>query len=151
MIFRTKKVIGMLLFLVFSTTAIMAQDAQTKITDEEISKFATTFQQMRMMNQEVQMAMGEAIKNEDLEIARFNEIHKATMDPAAEVEVTAEEQKKYDNIVSDIEEMQIGFQKKMEDTITASGLSLERYQQIATKLQTDPELQERLRAEFQQE
>ena len=149
MTFTTKKIAGLFLFLVFSTTALMAQVEQTKISDAELSKFAETFQKMRMMNQEAQMQMSEAITEEDLEIKRFNEIHQAEMDPAVEGDATAEEKKKYKDAISEIEGMQVDFQKKMEDLISQGGLSVEKYQQIATRLQSDAELQERLRAEFE--
>lgn len=145
----TKKIAGLFLFLVFSTTALMAQVEQTKISEAELSKFAETFQKMRMMNQEAQMQMSEAITEEDLEIKRFNEIHKAKMDPAVEVDATAEEQKKYEEAISEIEGMQADFQKQMEDLIKQGGLTVEKYQQIATRLQSDAELQERLRAQFE--
>ena len=145
----TKKIAGLFLFLVFSTTALMAQVEQTKISEAELSQFADTFQKMRMMNQEAQMQMSEAITAEDLEIKRFNEIHQAKMDPAVDVDATEEEQKKYEEAISEIEGMQADFQKKMEDLIKQGGLSVEKYQQIATRLQSDAELQERLRAEFE--
>ena len=145
----TKKIAGLFLFLVFSTTALMAQAEQTKISEAELSKFAETFQKMRMMNQEAQMQMSEAITAEDLEIKRFNEIHKAKMDPAVEVDATAEEEKKYEEAISEIEGMQADFQKQMEDLIKQGGLTVEKYQQIATRLQSDAELQERLRAQFE--
>lgn len=143
-----KKIFGLMLMFIFSTTAVMAQVEQEEITDTELSQFADTFQQMRMMNQDVQMKMSEVVSNEEMEIKRFNEIHQASLDPAVEVEVTDEEKEKYDNIVSEIEKMQVDFQSKMEETISDSGLTVERYQEIATQLQTDAALQERLREEL---
>ena len=150
MTIRTKKIAGLLLFLIFSTTAVMAQAEQKEVTDAELSKFATTFQKMRMMNQKAQQQMTAVIEDEGIEIKRFNEIHQATMDPAVEVDASKEEQEKYEVIIAEIERLQPGFQKKMQELIAESGLSMERYEQIATKLQTDPQLQERLRNEFQE-
>ena len=144
----SKKIFAALLFFVFSSTALLAQVEQKKVTEAELSKFATTFQKMRMMNQEVQMKMSEVVSAEEMEIKRFNEIHKAELDPAVEVEVSKDEKKKYGKIVSEIEKMQVDFQERMEETIKEAGLTVERYQEIATKLQTDPELQERLKDEL---
>ena len=144
-----KKIAGMLLMLFISTTAVMAQTEQKSVSDEEISKFAVTFQKMRMMNQEVQKQLSEIITKEGMEIPRFNEIHKASLDPAVTVETTDEEQKKYEKVIGELEKMQVSFQQQMEEMITDGGLTPERYQQIAAQLQTDPELQERLRAELQ--
>lgn len=146
MTFRTKKFAGFLMFFIFSASALMAQQ---KVTDAELDKFADVFQQMRMMNQEVQQKMTQVVEAEEMQIQRFNEIHKANLDPAVEVEATDEEEKQYEEIVSEIEKVQMSFQKKMENLITESGLSIERYQEIATRLQTDAKLQERLKAQFQ--
>lgn len=149
MIFTTRKFAGFLLFFVFTATSLFAQADQGKVTDAELNKFATVFQQMRMMNQEVQQKMAQTVAEEEMEVQRFNEIHTAQLDPAKEVKTSEEEQEKYEEIVSEIEEVQLDFQEKMENAIQQSGLSIERYQQIATRLQTDAELQERLRNSFQ--
>lgn len=100
------------------------------------------------MNQQVQMNMAQVVSNEEMDIKRFNEIHKASLDPAVEVEISGEEKEKYDEIVTQIEEIQLDFQSKIEETIKENGLTVERYQDIATRLQTDPELQERLKEEL---
>lgn len=144
--FRTKKFAGFLLFFVFTTTALMAQVNQTKVTDSELDKFATVFQHMRMMDQEIQREMMQVVEDEEMDIQRFNKLYKANMDPAVDANPSKEEQEKYENIVAEIEKMQVDFQKKMEKTISDSGLTVERYQQIATRLQKDPELQERLKS-----
>ena len=44
--------------------------------------------------------------------------------------------------------MQVSFEGDMEELIKDSGLNVERYQEIATSLQTDPQLQERLKEEL---
>lgn len=145
MTFRTKKFFGFILFFVFTATSLTAQVNQSKVTDSELDKFATVFQHMRMMDQEIQRKMMQVVEEEEMDIQRFNKLYKANMDPAVNADPTEEELEKYEDIVEKIEEMQIDFQKKMEETISDSGLSIERYQQIATRLQTDPELQERLK------
>ncbi|HET8854366.1 MAG TPA: DUF4168 domain-containing protein [Salinimicrobium sp.] len=147
--FTRMKIAGVLLFLIFSTTVKGAQTGQEAISDEEISKFAITFQKMRVMNQKMQKEMTGVISEKNMEIARFNKIHKANLDPSVDVEITEEEQEKYEKIVSQLDEMQLSYRKKMEETITASGLTPQRYQQISKRLQTDKELQERLKAELQ--
>ena len=144
-----KKIAGVLLMLFMSTTAVMAQTEQNPVSDEEISKFAITFQKMRMMNQEVMKQLTEVVTTEGMEVPRFNEIHQAKMDPAKEIEISEEEQEKYDKIVVELDKMQLSFRKQMEEMISDAGLTPERYEQIAAKLQTDPELQERLKAELQ--
>lgn len=147
MTFTTKKFAGLLLFFIFSTSALLAQ-TNPKVSDAEIEKFAVTFQKMRMINQEAQKELSEAITREGMEINRFNTIHQAQMDPEAEVELTKEEEKKYEEIIKDLNEMQAEFRKEIEDMIEEGGLTIERYEQIGNQLQKDAELQERLREEL---
>ena len=153
-----KGIAGLLFFVSISSTAVFAQvnqnqQAQTQqkeISQEELENFAQAFQAMRLMNQQVQQEMAGLVENEGMEIKRFNEIHQATVDPQQEVEATSEEKKQYKAITSEIEKRQASFQGKMEKLITDEEMTLKRYEEIATQLQNDPELQERLRAVFQQ-
>lgn len=126
------------------TTTMPQQQEKIEVSDAELMQFAEVFQKMRMMNQEVQQEMMTAVQNEDFELQRFNEIHQAKMDPKKEIETTKEEDKKYDAVVTELETIQPEFQKKMQDVIVNSGLSMERYQKLATALQADATLQQRL-------
>jgi acetyl-CoA acetyltransferase len=139
------KMFGLLFLMIIGSSSLMAQ---TNVTDEEIGQFAVTFQKMRMINQEAQKQLSEAIAEEGMEVTRFNTIHQAQMDPAAEVELTKEEEKKYEAIIKDLNEMQAEFRKEIEDMIKDGGLSVERYEQIGAQLQNDAELQKRLRDEL---
>lgn len=151
---RTGKIAGILFFFAlmsaapaFAQNQAMPQQQQEKIevSDAELQKFAQAYQQMRLVNQEAQQKMLKVVQDEGFEVQRFNEIHQASMDPNKEVEMTDEEKAKHEETVKKIEAMQPEFQTKMEEVITSSGLSLERYQQLAMALQTDPQLQQRLR------
>ncbi len=136
---------GLLFLMIIGSSSLMAQ---TNVTDEEIGQFAVTFQKMRMINQEAQKQLSEAIAEEGMEVTRFNTIHQAQMDPAAEVKLTKEEEKKYEAIIKDLNEMQAEFRKEIGDMIKDGGLSVECYEQIGNQLQNDAELQERLREEL---
>lgn len=126
------------------------QTQQKEISQEELESFAQAFQAMRMLNQQVQQELAGLVEDEGMEIKRFNEIHQATVDPQQEAEATREEQKQYEAITSEIQKRQASFQGKMEKLVTDEDMTLKRYEEIATRLQNDPELQERLRAVFQQ-
>ncbi|MCB7480781.1 DUF4168 domain-containing protein [Christiangramia sediminis] len=147
-----KKFFSSLLFVVAvgtasvtaQSTTIPQQQESIEVSDAELTQFAEVFQKMRMMNQEAQKEMMATVQNEDFELERFNEIHQAEMDPNKEVETSAEEDKKYKAVVSELEKMQPEFQKKMQAVITESDLSMERYQQLAMALRSDAELQQRL-------
>ena len=89
------------------------------------------------------------IKDEGLELQRFNEIQQAAVDPNKEIETTSAEDKKHKAVVMKLDKMRPQLQKKMESILSESDLSMERYQQLAMALRTDTELQERLKAMMQ--
>lgn len=123
----------------------MPQQQEVEVSDNELAKFAEAFQKMRVANQKAQMKMMEIIKEKGMELQRFNEIHQAKQNPDSDVDMTAEEEEQYKKIVAEFEALQPTFQKRMQDIISESGLSMERYQQLAMALRTDQELQQRLR------
>lgn len=145
MILSKMNIFGLLLFMMIGTSTLMAQ---SDVTDKEIEQFSVTFQKMRMINQEAQKDLSEIITKEGMEIARFNTIHQAQMNPQAEADLTKEEEKQYDAIIEALNEMQLEFRKEMESMITESGLSVKRYEEIANKLQQDAQLQERVKQEL---
>jgi len=149
-----KKFFSSLLFVVAvgtasvtaQSTAMPQQQEKIEVSDAELNQFADVFQKMRMMNQEAQKEMMTVVQEKDFELQRFNEIHQANMDPEKEIETTNAEDKKYKAVVSELEEMQPELQKKMQEVISESDLSMERYQQLAMALQSDAALQQRLQA-----
>ncbi len=139
------KIFSLLFFMMIGTSTLMAQ---SDVTDKEIEQFSVTFQKMRMINQEAQKDLSEIITKEGMEIARFNTIHQAQMNPQAEADLTKEEEKQYDAIIEALNEMQLEFRKEMESMISESGLSVKRYEEIANQLQQDAQLQERVKQEL---
>ncbi len=161
--FNSKKIAGFILslaFLVTLTTIAQTtpypeqnpqepQEIHVEVSDAEFEKFATAFQHVRALTMGAQQEMAEVVQKEGLEIQRFNEIHTAFLNPEVEVTTTPEEKHKHQNILKEIETIQVDIQKDMEDKIQEQGLTLQRFEQIAMKLETDPELQEKLRTHFQ--
>ena len=149
-----KKFFSSLLFVFAVGTASVAaqnttmpqQQEKIEVSDAELTEFAEVFQKMRMMNQKVQQEMMAVVQGEELELQRFNEIHQANMDPNKDIETTQEEDKKYKAVVAELEVIQPEFQKKMQEVIAESDLSMERYQQLAMALRSDAELQQRLQS-----
>lgn len=147
----TKLFSSLLLVFVLGGATVVAQSPtlpqqQEKIdvSDAELTRFAQVFQQMRMINQTAQKEMMQVVQEENFELKRFNEIHQAKINPQKEVETTKEEDKKYELVVAELQTIQPKFQKKMQQVITESELSMERYQQLAMALRTDTQLQQRL-------
>ncbi len=130
--------------LMAQTPAMPQQQEELEVSDAELLKFAEVFQQMRMINQKAQQEMIQAVEAEELELQRFNEIHQGKMDPSKEVKTTDDEDQKYDAVIAELQEIQPKYQEQMQTAISESGLSMERYQQMAMALQSDAELQKRL-------
>lgn len=119
------------------------EQQKVEVSDAELSKFAKAYQGIQVAEQESQKKMIAAVEEQDLEIAQFNEIHQAKMQNQ-EVNASKDDLKKHEKAVEKIEAMQPEIQKNMEEIITSQGLSIERFQQIATAMQADPALQQRL-------
>lgn len=158
--FNSKKIAGFSLSLaLFGGTAVMAQStpfpeqetqqSQIEVSDAEFEKFATAFQHVRAITMEAQQEMADAVQEEGMEIKRFNEIHNAHLNPEVEVTATTEEKQKHEAILKEIESIQLNIQSAMEEKIQEQGLSLQRFEQIAMSMENDPELQQKLRAHFQ--
>ncbi|MBZ9630245.1 DUF4168 domain-containing protein [Salegentibacter sp. LM13S] len=151
---KSKKIAGLLFAFALGTAGVVAQTQQlpqqqqqtveVDVSDEELSNFADAYQKIRMVNQQAQQEMAKKVEDSGFDIQRFNEIHQASLDPNAEVDVTEEEKTKHAEVVAEIEGMQGEFQKEMESAISEEGLDVARYEKIAMALQTDTELQQRL-------
>ncbi len=158
---NSKKIAAFFLFFtIIGSTAIFAQTPQqlpqqqqqpekVEVSETELQKFANAFQAITAIGQQAQQEMAGVVEEKGMAIQRFNEVHQATLDPQAEVTVTAEEKEQHKEIISELETMQVEFQGEMAKVITEVGLTPERYEQIAMGLQYDEELQNRLRAVLQ--
>ena len=161
--FNRKKITGFVVTLaLFGSTAVIAQstpfleqepqepqEIHVEVSDTEFEKFAKAFQHVRAITMGAQQEMAEAVKEEGLEIQRFNEIHNAFLNPEVEITTTTEEKQKHQNILKEIETIQVNIQQDMEEKIQEQDLTLQRFEQIAMSLETDPELQQKLREHFQ--
>lgn len=135
------------LILCFTTSIFMAQNQE--ISDKELKKFADAYQEIQMVNQNSQQEMIKAVEDSDLTVEKFNEINQAEQNPNKEVDASADDLKKYESAMQSVEAIQAQVQKTVESKIKEIGLSMERFQQISTLVQTDKELQQRLTALMQ--
>jgi len=117
--------------------------AQSKISDAELGKFAKAFQVIQMENQQAQQKMAAVISDNGMEVERFSTIQQAAANPNQEVDATDAEMKKHDMIMAEIKKMQPAIEAKMEKAVADSGITIERYQAIGSALQQDKSLQQR--------
>lgn len=119
------------------------QEQQITVTDAELEKFATAYQGIQLANQDAQKKMIAAVEDQDLEIEKFNEIHQAKMQNQ-KVDASKEELEKHAKAVETLDKLQPEIQAQMEKIITDAGLTVERFEQITTAMQTNPEILQRL-------
>lgn len=126
----------------FSATAQTSEN----VSDADLEKFAQAYQSVQQSNQQIQQKMVAAIEDEGISADRFNAIYQAKMDPEQEVDATDDEMEKQQAAMAKVEAMQQSFQKEMEDKIKEKGLTMQQFQDLSTKIQNSPELQQKLQA-----
>ena len=139
---------SLLALFTLSTVGLYAQaEPKTTVSDEELQMFASAMKEIQLVNEEAQTEMIEAVEGTDLSVERFNEIQQQQADP--EAKVAAEDMEKFQASSQAISEIQIKAQQKMQEKIVAQGLSIDRYQEIANIVQSDPKLQEKMQQYIQ--
>lgn len=151
---KARKIATLFVFLFIGTSASMmaqvnSQMSQqetkaTDVSDKELNMFADAYQSVQMANQEAQQKMMKMIQDKGMDVQRFQEIQQASANPNQESDATAEEMKKHQELVGEFQKMQPQLQKEMENAVVSSGLSMERYQAVASALQNDQALQQKL-------
>lgn len=139
------------LFVLLWSTTVFAQSLQNhqlqveeqEITDVELLKFGKAFQQIQVVGRQAQQDIIKIYEKEGLEVPRFNEIYKATVKPEIKINTSGEEYAQHRKIVAELESIQMMIQQKIEEVIINEGLSLEKYEKIASGLEGDPKLQQR--------
>ncbi|MHA7864703.1 DUF4168 domain-containing protein [Flagellimonas marinaquae] len=142
-------VVGMTILGASAFSQITAQE-QVEVSDAELHKIAAAFQDIQRVNMEAQQQVMETVKESGFDPNRFNEMYQASASEEKTVEASDEEKQRFGEVMGKIQQMQTGFMKQIQEIISNEGLSMERYEQIAMALQTDADLQGRLRAALEQ-
>nr|WP_288933385.1 DUF4168 domain-containing protein [uncultured Allomuricauda sp.] len=127
-----------------SLSQVNAQE-QVEVTDAELNKIASAFQGIQKVNMEAQQQVIKKVEESGFDANRFNELYQASASPEKTVNASDEEKERFGKVMNEIQQMQAGFTEKIEEIISNEGMSIERYQTIAMALQSDTELQGRLR------
>ncbi|MDF0706016.1 DUF4168 domain-containing protein [Flagellimonas okinawensis] len=129
---------------------INAQE-QVEVSDAELNKIASAFPDIQKVNMEAQQKVMQTVKDSGFEPNRFNQMYQAAASPEKTVDASDEEKERFGKLMNQIQQMQMGFTQQIEEIIGNQGLSMERYQKIAMALQTDAELQGRLKTALEQQ
>lgn len=151
-----KKTYLIIAFFFIGINGIIAQLPQqsaqpAEITDAEMNNFATAFVEIQTIDEQLQQKMISAVQNEGLEVQRFNEILNAQQDPDQETDASEDELEKFASASQSVELIQNEGQEDMQKAITDNNLTVNRYQEIMTVMQSDPELQQRLQELIEEE
>ncbi len=123
-----------------------AQTEDSSISDKQLEQFANAYQVVQQESMKIQQQMMGVIQETGLQPQRFNEMYQASNNPNKEVEATEEEKKKFESALAKIESMQKTIQASMEEKIKSSGIEMKLYESIMAKMQSSPELQQRLQS-----
>jgi hypothetical protein len=144
-----KKMNSLVIIFLFGVTGIFAQFPQqpaqsTEVSDTELKQFASAYTTIQSIQEQLQNKMAFAVQNEGLDVQKFNEILNAQQDPNKEADASEEELEKFDAANKSIEQIQSQAQTDMGKVITDNKLTVPRYQEIMSAVQSDPELQTKL-------
>lgn len=144
---------SMLMVLLFGALAAQAQTQQpapqsqppaapaTQISPEELQKFAQTVKQLQALDQQAQSAMLQAVEAQGLTKERFFEIYQSQQNPQASTELDSQEEQRFQQSLSQVQDIQEQTQAKMEQMVQAQGFEVPRFNQIMATVLKDPELQ----------
>lgn len=122
------------------------QQAQIDVSDDELANFATAMGGLQEIQFAAQSEVNEMVESSELDVVRFNAIHKALNNPEFDMpgDVTEGERETYDSLIGSIGEVEQEMQTNIQTVVTEAGLEVERFNEIAMAVQSDPTLFERL-------
>jgi hypothetical protein len=152
------RVCTVMLLLVFATFTAVAQEPPgmmlpepeeiEPVTDEELETFASAFNDVQVLQAELDAQMNEALDASELGSQRFLEINELVQrtTPGEEIPgVSDEEFAAYEEIFDYLINVQYEIQMKMVEAVLDRDMDIERFNEIAMAVQFDAELLERLR------
>lgn len=118
------------------------QAPQTKVSQEELQKFANAVKKLQPIQQQAQTQVAQVIKQQNLSEQRFGEIYQSSRNPQAQptAKVTPEERKKFAQASTQIQKIQESTQTKMEQAVKGEGLEIPQFNQIFAAIRQNPEL-----------
>jgi hypothetical protein len=130
-----------------------------------LQKFARALQEVRGLQNQAQNDMLQALQSEGLTPERFNQIAEATQrrtpgnstrpnaagtpegipSQQSGANVSSEDRQRFERVVQQLTQIQQAARGKQEQAVTASGLSVQQFNQIFAAVRQNPQLQEQVR------
>jgi hypothetical protein len=131
------------LAFLFMSNTITAQGMETDIAPGELEKFILVQREIDQKNEQIQQEMIAAIEKHDFTLERFNEIYESKSNPEVVIEITEKEASNFDQVMSTIQTIQVGFQEEALEILRDQSMSQEDYQKVYVAIQSNPELQQK--------
>ncbi len=118
----------------------------TPVSDDELKKFVSAARKLDVVLQEQSGQIASLVQAGGLKMERFREIYlsKQNSKVKPKTAITPEEQKKFDQAVVKIMELQKKTQTKMGNIVEGEGLKMPRFLQIVNSIQNTPDLQKKV-------
>ncbi|MDA3818482.1 MAG: DUF4168 domain-containing protein [Prolixibacteraceae bacterium] len=144
-----RKMTILLSIILFSSVSLIAQNNSKDVTDAELAKFAEAYKKVQTISQESQQKMINVVKEEGLEVQRYNTIMKSQQNNEQGIQVSDVELEKVQAINGQLKEIDTKANKKLQKSITDNDITVTRYQEIMASLQSDQQLQMKLQKHLQ--
>ena len=126
------------------------QNIDIEVSDEELKTFIKVSGELQGMQMEMRQKMGQIVKDNGMEMQRFQEIARGKQQ-GQEVETTEEEEKAYSKIQQEMQQENKKLQKKMQKALDDHSMDRKRFMNISKALRQDKELQNRFQKVQQQQ
>ncbi|MBW4632650.1 MAG: DUF4168 domain-containing protein [Iphinoe sp. HA4291-MV1] len=123
------------------------QTSQTKVSPEELQKFASSLKQLIVIEQGANQQITQIISQSGLSQQRFLEVYKSQRNPSEKPKqaVTSKEKQQFDKAFTNLRSIQQEANTKMQQVLQKEGLPPERFNQIEAAVRQDPALQQKVR------
>jgi hypothetical protein len=138
--------IGLAIALFLAPVAIAQSSNGESVSDTELENFAAALQDVQEIRQGMAEETQQAVGESPLEQQRFEEIYGARQSGGQQDAGTTEaENRQFEELMSQIQEIQQQSNEEMVQAVEEEGLSVQRFNEIAQAIQQNPELQQEFR------
>jgi|SRR5690554_5923594 len=115
------------------------QQVEVEVSDDELELFVGALSLVQEINQKAQQEMVQVIEDNDFTVDEFNQVQQK-LQQSQDADVDKDDKLTFDKIVEGVEQIQMKSQKKMQESIEESGISVNRYQEILLAVQSNEDL-----------
>ncbi|MEX2597195.1 MAG: DUF4168 domain-containing protein [Salibacteraceae bacterium] len=120
--------------------------ASAEVSDEEMGQFMKVVMFAQSLQQSAQQEMMTEVENGGLGMEKFNAIQQSQQNPNQAADVSPDDMKLFEATQAKITEIQMNAQAQMDKQLKAEGISEQRYQEIGTAIQSNPDLMQKFQS-----